>query len=82
MGKGREEEGEGAGEGERKGKSNLRNVFNSKVGLVSAQTTGFIVHTALYGAKLRAILLILQSFDWLAIIEHKAERQTHVSVSR
>ena len=70
------------GEGRGRGKSNLRNVLISMAGLVSVQTTGFIIYTALYEAKLRAILLILQSFDWLAITEHKAERQIHVSASR
>jgi hypothetical protein len=35
-------------------------------GLVSAQTTGFIVHAALYEAKLQLIM------------DHKADRQTHM----
>jgi hypothetical protein len=43
-------------------------------GLVSARTTGLFVHTALYEVKLRLIVLILQSFDWLAIVDHKADR--------
>ena len=51
-------------------------------GLVCARTAGFIVHTALYEAKLRVIFLILQSFDWLAIIDHQADRYTHVFASR
>jgi len=77
--RGREEVEKGGSGGEKEGKSNLKNVFNTTAGLVSAQIRGFIIHTALYEAKLCEILLIFQSFDWLAIIEHKAERQTHVN---